>query len=214
MYSRFTLIDELTLNDHWYLTKNDNCFYLGEYTARQGYAYSNTNQLIINFKKSVDRAGKPEYQHKTNAIEAIANDLNLLIDPSTITFVPVPPSKAKSDPLYDDRLIKTLDIFKQANGHTDYRELVVQTNSYKASHDTDDRPTPDELINIYEVDAKLVEGVRQGIVIFDDVITTGCHFNAMKHVLGDRFPNHDIMGLFIARRVPLSDDPTDFADFL
>ena len=52
---RLTKIDELTRPDHWYLDENDPCFFLGEYTARMGFVYSETNNLILNFKKSMDR---------------------------------------------------------------------------------------------------------------------------------------------------------------
>ena len=37
---RFTEIDELTRPDHSWLTDDDRCYFLGEYTARQGYSYS------------------------------------------------------------------------------------------------------------------------------------------------------------------------------
>ena len=57
---RFTEIDELTRPDHSWLTDDDRCYFLGEYTARQGYSYSPTNNLILNFKKEMDRREKPE----------------------------------------------------------------------------------------------------------------------------------------------------------
>ena len=43
---QLTQIDELMLPDHVYLDDEDTCYFLGEYTARQGYGYSTTNQLI------------------------------------------------------------------------------------------------------------------------------------------------------------------------
>ena len=53
--SRFTKIDGLTRPDYYWLVEDDRCFFLGEYTARHGYAYSPTNNLILNFKKTLDR---------------------------------------------------------------------------------------------------------------------------------------------------------------
>lgn len=47
---RLTLIDELIRKQHHYLEDGDLCYCFGEYTARQGTAYSKTNQLIINLK--------------------------------------------------------------------------------------------------------------------------------------------------------------------
>ena len=46
---RLTKIDDLALPDHYYLTAEDDCYFLGEYTARKGYAFSPTNQLVLNF---------------------------------------------------------------------------------------------------------------------------------------------------------------------
>ena len=43
------------------------------------------------------------------------------------------------------------------------------------------------------------------IAIVDDVLTTGAHFRAASTVLAVRFPTAQIVGLFIARRVPDAD---------
>ena len=62
--SRFTKVDDLNLQDHSYLNDIDICYFIGEYTARKGFAYSNTNNLILNFKKTRDRQGRPEWCYK------------------------------------------------------------------------------------------------------------------------------------------------------
>ena len=69
---RLTKVDELIRPDHSYLTADDTCYFLGEYSARKGYAFSPTNQLVLNFKKPVDRRGRPEWVHKERAIAAAA----------------------------------------------------------------------------------------------------------------------------------------------
>ena len=108
---RLTKIDDLTRPDHSYLTAADDCYFIGEYTARKGYAFSATNNLIVNLKKPMDRRGRPEWPYKGSAIEtAAAMFRSALKDKAreTLTFVPVPPSKAKGDPLYDDRVEQVL----------------------------------------------------------------------------------------------------------
>lgn len=50
---RLTEIDDLTRQEHSFLTEDDRCFYFGEYSARAGYAAGPTNQLIHNFKKGI-----------------------------------------------------------------------------------------------------------------------------------------------------------------
>ena len=93
--------------DHWYLTASDECYFLGEYTAGTGYQGSPTNQLIFNLKKSVDRRGLPDWHYKGQAIREVATALQAAINQDFLdkmTFVPMPPSKARGDPLYDDRM--------------------------------------------------------------------------------------------------------------
>jgi len=54
---RLTKIDDLTRPDHFYLTPGDDCYFLCEYTARKGFAFSTTNHLVLNFKKSMKKRG-------------------------------------------------------------------------------------------------------------------------------------------------------------
>jgi hypothetical protein len=37
---------------HFYLTPDDQCYYLHEFTARKGYAFSPGNQFIFSLKKA------------------------------------------------------------------------------------------------------------------------------------------------------------------
>jgi hypothetical protein len=101
---RLTQIDDLTRPDPYYLSADDICYFLGECTAREGYAFSATNNLIINFTKSVDKRGRPEWRYKEKAITQAAKALHNAIIGSWFdkaTLIPIPPSKAKTDPLYD-----------------------------------------------------------------------------------------------------------------
>lgn len=211
MTKRILKIDALTLPDHHYLEAEDTCYYAGEYTAGEGHAYSDTNQLIHNFKKTMDKRGTPQWRYKQSAISEGANIVRRAIkEDALVTFVPVPPSKAKTDPLYDDRMLQLLR-FACAGRHTDIRELIVQEQSAEASHLAVRRPTPDELVANYSLDEDLAEPVPQIIFIVDDVLTTGCHFKAMQRLLAQRFPQASIAGLFLARRAPKSVD-IDFDD--
>ena len=113
---RLTKIDDLTRPDHSYLTAADDCYFLGEYTARKGYAFSATNQLVLNFKKAMDKRGTAQWRYKEQAIgEAAAAFRTALNDDwlNVATLVPIPPSKAKGDPLYDDRLVRMLHAIRR-----------------------------------------------------------------------------------------------------
>lgn len=204
MNKRVLAIDALALPDHHYLDRGDTCYYAGEYTAGEGHAYSDTNQLILNLKKPVDRRGRPEWRYKEQAITQAAEIFRDALKPrAQLVLVPVPPSKARTDPAYDDRMLRLLQHVSVDRPY-EVRELVVQAQSTVAAHLADRRPTPDELIANYRLDESLALPIPRNIFIVDDVLTTGCHYKAVKRVLQARFPDASIYGLFVARRVPKS----------
>jgi hypothetical protein len=209
---RLTKIDDLTRPDHSYLTAADECYFLGEYTARKGYRFSTTNNLIINLKKPMDRQGRPEWPYKARAIQTVAEALHAALNDKarqTLILVPVPPSKAKTDPLYDDRLMQVLHGIWP--GQTiDVRELIVQPQSSDAAHDRADRPKPAALEARYVIDRGLLRPKPQIIAVVDDLVTTGAHFVPIRNMLRREFADIPIMGIFIARRVPEAVDVEDF----
>lgn len=205
---RFTKVDDLTRADHWYLTETDACYFIGEYTARMGFSYSATNNLVLNFKKTMDRQRLPEWRYKGRAIDQAAKAFRTALGPNgmdALTFVPIPPSKAKDDPLYDDRMVRLLTTIR-IQPALDVRELIIQTRSTEAVHGMEDRPRPHQIEALYRIDEELVAGLKGCVAIVDDVLTTGAHFRAAKSVLSARFPEREIIGLFLARRAPETSD--------
>jgi predicted amidophosphoribosyltransferase len=197
-----TKIDELHLPDHYRLDETDECYFIGEYTAGRGYSHSPTNQLIYNLKKSVERRGLAEYWHKEDSIRRAASALAASLNPeflSKATFVPVPPSRAAEDPLYDDRMTQVIRLL---GPNVDVRELVVHVESTPGAHLCAVRPGPREIYENYAIDESLVEPRASLIAVVDDVLTTGAHFKAMKRILQESYPNIGVFGLFIARRLP------------
>ena len=201
---RLTKIDDLARRDHYYLTDVDACFYIGEYTARKGYSYSETNQLIINFKKPMERRSRPEWHYKEQAIRDAASAFRNALSPKDIknfTFVPIPPSKTKENPLYDDRVLRMLGAIR-SDVEMDIRELIIQTENTDAVHTQTERPLPKQILKSYQIDQSLVNQEPKIIALVDDVLTTGAHFQAAKSALSKTFPRKTVIGLFIARRVP------------
>ncbi|MFY1873536.1 hypothetical protein ACOTEK_24230 [Achromobacter xylosoxidans] len=200
---RLQKIDSGSFRDHYYLEPSDHCYYVGEFTPYGGYSCSPTNQLIHNLKKSVSLKGTPQYVYKGKAIAEAGGQLRKVLNIHAdafrqITFVPIPPSKAKTDPEYDDRMVQVLR-HMGAGVACDIRELVVQTNSTQASHRSEQRLKPAELEQLYSVDVTLQLPTPTNIGIVDDVLTAGAHYRAMKTVLGRHFPGVPIFGLFLAR---------------
>lgn len=198
---KLTRIDDLTLVDHYYLTAEDECYFLREYTPRQGYGYSDTNNIIQNLKKGMDRRGKPEWSYKEQAVRQAAQELRAAINPQYLRdaiVVPIPPHTTKADPLYDDRVTQIATLMG-----ANVREIIVQKSSLAASHDSTSRPSPAQLRSNYEIDERVCEHLPTSIVLLDDMLTAGAHFRAAGDMLKERFPGVPIVGVFYARRVNL-----------
>lgn len=204
MTYRFIKIDEALRPEHSYLSQDDECYFLGEYHPRAGFKAGLINDMISNIKKSVDKQHLPEYRFKEAAILSANRMLRAALSAdaqAACTFVPIPPSKAIDDPLYDDRMFRVL---AAGQPPLDVRSLLTMRESTRAHHEYAEgvrRPTPDDLRELLVLsEAQLAAPMRQTIVLFDDVITNGTHFKACKQILLQRMPAARVIGLFIGRR--------------
>jgi len=200
-------IDELTEDDHYHINKGDGCFYFLEYpSGKKDEYYGNKNYSYIhNFKKSVDRKGKPEWKYKGEAIDETIDLFDQYFkrrsNISMFTLVPIPPSKIKSNRLYDDRMSQVLRGLALRNEKADFRELILTKDNMSPSHEANFRPTIQEIKDNYKVDDNLIKGCRKNIILFDDVLTSGAHFCAARAILKEKIEGCNVKGIFIARRV-------------
>lgn len=191
-------IDELNKQSHSFLDKDDEVYFLGEYTAKGGYAHSFMNQLIINYKKEPDRKDKPEWHYKLKAINQAAEMFRISIENTVglserlknAILVPIPPSASKDDPKYDDRnyqLLKTM--FPKGK----VRELVTQNGSRAPLHEGGSRD-PSLLKKNYKLDSHIIIEPHHEIWLFDDTLIGGTHFRAISDLLRAHFPQNPIVG--------------------
>ena len=217
---RLTGIDETNRDQHAFLQEGDQCLFFGEYFAGKGYQGGGTNQLIFNFKTlpSVARTIPARRNYKEGAIGIIAAGLREVLGREQIerlTFVPVPPSKTPGHADYDDRLTRALTL-GCAGLDADIRPLLRRSSSTESDHSAGDRLTPQALYSLLELDsaALAAKPLREAIVLFDDVITTGKSFKCCERRLrGAIAATVPIIGLFVARRIlrhPMDDseDPS------
>ena len=201
---RLSWVDRRSREDHPFLLDDDACCFLGEYTPGRGYAFSPTNDLLLNFKKPVRRRRRREWSHKLQAIQAAAEAFRTALDSAmleSVTFVPIPPSRTRNHPLHDDRLTQMLRAIRP-DPALDVRELIVQATDMPAAHSVRFRPGPEFIAAHYHLDECLASPAPSAIAIVDDLLTTGAHYRAGQSVLTARFPGVPVLGLFIARRVP------------
>jgi hypothetical protein len=214
---RLSKVDALILanQDYYYLGVDDQCYFIGEYTARRGFKFSETNNLIYNLKKSPQFRGTNQWYWKERAIAQAGATLRMVLATGAnegwlrqTVLVPVPPSKIAGDPLYDDRMLQVLRVLGQGL-NLDIRELVLQHENMLAAHERDDRPSPNEIAENYYINDERRLPTPTSIGVFDDLLITGSHFKAMQAVLGREFAEVPITGIFVARRVPETDDPNE-----
>ena len=209
---RFTAIDETNCEDHPFFEVGDKWLFLWEKTSGRDYSFSETNSLISNLEKPVNSSPGQLY-YKEQAIERCARSMREAINDKWLQFgtlVPVPPSKAPTDALYDNRMERICN--RIWPGVADVRNLVVQNVSMQASHERTQgqhRITKEELIDAYSIDETAANPAPRGIAIVDDMLTAGTHYRAMHHVLSQRFQGVQIVGMFVARRI-FPEDAWDF----
>jgi hypothetical protein len=205
---RLTGIDETNRTQHAFLQEGDRCLFFGEYFTGKGYQAGGTNQLMFNFKTlpSIASENPLRRNHKERAIATVATGLREVLGRKQIerlTFVPIPPSKALGHADYDDRLTRALTL-GCAGFDSDVRLLLRRSSSTESDHKAGDRLTPEALHALLELDfaALAVKPLREEIVLFDDVITTGKSFKCCERRLRDAIPaTVPIIGLFVARRI-------------
>lgn len=193
-------------SDHCNIPRDDIIYFFGERTSRMGYGYSDCNDFISNLKKSVNTRGTGQYKYKTRAINLAIKRLLKVIgdiienDVSPI-LVPVPPSKSKQHPEYDPRLIDICNGVAQQSSIV-CRELIIQNSNMMAAHESEDRLTIDELVAEYHFNAGQLRESPDHIYIFDDVLTAGNHYAAVKTVLRKNLGTQvKISGIFLAKTV-------------
>jgi hypothetical protein len=211
-------IDESTVEQHFSLKPSDQCYYVWEYTANKRYDFSPTNQLITNLKippSEIQKRGR----WKTMAIKHCAAALKKLVSERMVreraTFIPVPGSKAKGHPDYDDR---NLQVLVEAFGawNMDLCDILELTQSTESDHSSrGDRIAFHDLLSITRVRELTPVPAHSIIILVDDVLNSGRHFKVAQQLLSVRYPQAEIRGLFMARCIretPIEFDliPEDF----
>ncbi len=184
---------------HFHLAEDDECYFLWEWNGAP-YAESATTNLIGNFQRETRFRRQNAWFYKEQAISHAAAALQHTLPAiwkAESTFVPMPPSKIPSDTRYDTRLADTLARMSPALADTrDLIEQIVNTESRAKNIRPEER-----LKNLQVKDLLLLDPRPKHLVIFDDVLSGGSHFVAMKKYLTLLFPGVDVSGVFLARRV-------------
>jgi len=206
-------IDELTRRDHYYLGEVDVCFFFGEYTARKGRSFSDTNELVVNLSIPVKDRNTAKWVRKERAVQKVAQLFRAAFAPDqigNITFVPLPPSQPRDHPEYDDRMSWVLRAM--GNG-LDVREMLEAMPTREAIDLSSLRMGPDALFTNMRVVPALLDPVPSVIFLVADVLVTGANFVAAKRRLHQLLPRVPVYGIFAVRKLLETDEFDDPAKF-
>ncbi|WP_160300441.1 hypothetical protein [Chromobacterium vaccinii] len=192
------------------MTTKHRCYYWGEYTPwtytyGQNAAYSETNNLIADLKVSPAFHGTSDWVRKQEAVDSVGRAFAKFWRWHELAeeclLVPIPSSRRRDDPLYDDRIEQVIGrICAHAGIALDYRPLLESDGSLDASHSAEQRPKLAQLARSLLIKHDLVPSTPPRMVfLFDDVLTTGAHFTVCCDRIQGLFPGSRIVGNFVAR---------------
>lgn len=205
---RFIVLDEKDIHQHSFIQKEDNIIYLGLYYSGEGYR-GEGNSLILNLKKPVDRRGSDEWQYKQDAINFVAQKITEVMDDVSSEkgrwyWIPIPPSKLEGNPMFDDRINQILELAQSncSNQNNIVANVIKQNSDREASSTSGNTRNVDTLRANYTMLSipSSYDPFIDEIIVFDDMLTTGCHFKAAQKLILDSYPNARVNGVFIARR--------------
>ena len=184
----------------YYIREDDTCIYAREYKAGQGYAAGETNQLILNFKKSPTARNTNQWPHRDRGVKQFATEVSAMFGQNSAAAITgVPSSKTKNDPEYTNR-------FEDAFAHllTLKPNLIVEwpidiAVSVQPAHGGGSR-RPNEIKANY-VWRGFQHGTPEVLVLCDDVVTTGSHFRAASDFLRENGFVGKVVGIFWARAI-------------
>jgi predicted amidophosphoribosyltransferase len=151
--------------------------------------------------QSQKKLGAGGYHYKAPAITRCAAELTPAINDAWLgsaAFVPVPPSKVRDDPLYDDRMVQVCRKLNAPKG-VDVREIIEQIASTDSVHEGN-RLSPQQLKANYRFNDDIAAGMSKNVAVVDDLLTTGSHFRAVKEMILERMSDARVVGFFVARR--------------
>ena len=203
-------IDETTIKAHHKIKQNDNCYYLCEYRSDLGFSHQGF-QLLQNIKKKVSQQGQKGYHYKKQDMNYVAVTLAQVFknDATNVSLIPAASSKAKDDPEYDDRIIRILSAMNEYRVNQlkatelDICDCLSTRATRESLHESEQVRDENLLASTIAVDATKLAKASKNLIFFDDMLTTGCTFQASRIALNQQagIAPSQITGLFIARRI-------------
>lgn len=181
------------------LNPDDICFYARDYIPRGGWAASDANHLMENFKKERSKQGTAEWEYKKSTIQQLASELSSIL-PDGASICSIPSSKIKQDPDYDPRFDMLFECMHINGCNIKVEEPIVCVSSTVPAHLGGSSRSPDDIKNNYSW-VGFPDTIPEVLFVIDDVITSGGHYKAYQTIILEHEPTIQIIGLFFCKTV-------------
>ncbi|CAA6799763.1 MAG: Unknown protein [uncultured Sulfurovum sp.] len=190
--------DKELLSKRYNLSATDECYYFLDYTDG-GYSASSSNQLVFNFKQPISKRGTASWRYREESVQKFANLISEIqgLCENKFTIVIAPTSKRTDSPDYNDRIDKTLELFKKYCPTVIIERPIEVIRDTIPSHDGGNRDEESIKNNLKWVGFKYPP---TAIVVFiDDILTTGTHFKVSKEIILQNDSRVErVVGVFLA----------------
>lgn len=201
---RWRKADESFTLKHCLNHEGKSIFYARTYTIGQGYSYSVTNNLIINIKHAPN-SGSKQTHHKKSAIRKFAQELASFFNfyhSVPFAIIPIPPSKTRKHPLFDDRLEQVANEVAYLCSNVIASPILEGITDMATYHSGAERSAQKCYASMRVIsDSQYEELPHRILAIMDDVLTSGAHYEAARQHLLSQFPSAQIIGMFWAKSV-------------
>ncbi|SRR5665213_1798772 len=194
-------------------------YYARTYTPHGGFGHSQTNSLILNFKKGPNKPPNELYYRK-EAIEKFASEVTTFLSAgfglnNNHLLIPMPTSKPNQSSGYDNRLDLVMQKLCVACKNVKPFPVLKRIYEVPASHQSTSTRNAQTIYDSLGIDDSVASIYCEGqiLTILDDITTSGAHFEAARRHLEEKFSGGRIIGVFWAKSKPAPDDTHDNPTF-
>lgn len=203
---------DLTDGGHSFLDPDDCVLYYMD-RVHGGFDKSAANQKIVNIKMGVNQSSSRLY-FRNKAINEYARNMVDLIcgfpEFQEAALVPIPPSEARDDPEYDDKMERVCSaaaqLARKRGLGLSVSNLLSQIESHEPFHENDKMRNPDTIYRNLVLDKTLIPSGICTFILVDDVFTSGSHFVACKRKILNAIPDASIAGIMWAKQLSYDEE--------
>lgn len=190
-------IDILSENYPRFIIDGERCLYARDYVSGGGFE-GEANQLILNFKISIDKKNTNRWQHRDNAVKLFAKEIASIIGDQAFNFMAIPGSKpwthVENNQRFQDLFKELIRLKPNIVVHWPVDCITAVVGSSQGG-----TRSPAQILANYKWNGFIPGSSFTKIIVIDDVITSGAHYRACSNYLRQNNFTGEIVGVFWAK---------------